>query len=191
MNDREIELIRKAQKGDSFAFEQLISSYDRQVLSLAYSIVGNSDDAQDIYQEALISAYKALPKFRMQSDFFTWLYRIAVNKAINFKRKKLKYQVESITKPDSDSYGSDHDLRISSSETPEEVTVQKELKDIIEEAVLLLSAQERMAFVLCHQQGYKLHEAAKLMDCTLGTVKSYLFRSREKLKARLKSYMEN
>ena len=191
MQDREIELIHKAQKGDSFAFEQLISSYDRQVLSLAYSIVGNSDDAQDIYQETLISVYKSLPKFRMQSDFFTWIYRIAVNKSINFKRKKLRYKVESITKSESDSYDSDHDLRISSSETPEEVTVQKELKDIIEEAVLLLSSQERMAFVLCHQQGYKLREAAELMDCTLGTVKSYLFRSREKLKARLKSYMEN
>ena len=139
MKDREIELIHKAQKGDSFAFEQLVSSYDSQVLSLAYSIVGNPDDAQDIYQEALISAYRALPKFRMQSDFFTWLYRIAVNKAINFKRKNLKYQVESITKSDSDSYGSHLDLRISLSETPEEVTIQKELKELIEEAVLLLS----------------------------------------------------
>ena len=191
MKDREIELIYKAQKGDSFAFEQLMSSYDRQVLSLAYSIVGNPDDAQDIYQEALISAYKSLPKFRMQSDFFTWLYRIAVNKAINFKRKNLKYQNESITKSDSDSYGSDHDLRISLSETPEEVTIQNELKELIEEAVLLLSSQERMAFVLCHQQGYKLREAAELMNCSLGTVKSYLFRSREKLKIHLKPYMEN
>ena len=191
MKDREIELIYKAQKGDSFAFEQLMSSYDRQVLSLAYSIVGNPDDAQDIYQEALISAYKALPKFRMQSDFFTWLYRIAVNKAITFKRKNLKYQIESITKSDSDSYGSDHDLRISLSETPEEVTIQNELKELIEEAVLLLSSQERMAFVLCHQQGYKLREAAELMNCSLGTVKSYLFRSREKLKIHLKPYMEN
>ena len=191
MKDREIELIYKAQKGDGFAFEQLVSSYDRQVLSLAYSIVGNPDDAQDIYQEALISAYKALPKFRMQSDFFTWLYRIAVNKAITFKRKNLKYQIESITKSDSDSYGSDHDLRISLSETPEEVTIQKELKELIEEAVLLLSSRERMAFVLCHQQGYKLHEAAELMNCSLGTVKSYLFRSREKLKIHLKPYMEN
>jgi len=191
MKDREIELIYKAQKGDSFAFEQLVNSYDRQVLSLAYSIVGNPDDAQDIYQEALISAYKALPKFRMQSDFFTWLYRIAVNKAINFKRKNLKYQNESITKSDSDSYGFDHDLRISLSETPEEVTIQKELKELIEEAVLLLSSKEKMAFVLCHQQGYKLREAAELMNCSLGTVKSYLFRSREKLKIHLKPYMEN
>lgn len=191
MKDREIKLIQKAQKGDSFAFEQLVSGYDKQVLSLAYSIVGNPDDAQDIYQEALISAYNALPKFRMQSDFFTWLYRIAVNKAINFKRKNLRYQVESITKSDSDSYSSDHDLRISVSETPEEVTIQKEMKEVIDEAVLLLSSQERMAFVLCHQQGYKLREAAELMDCSLGTIKSYLFRSREKLKYHLKSYMEN
>jgi len=189
MKDREIELIHKAQKGDSFAFEQLVSNYDRQVLNLAYSIVGNADDAQDIYQEALISAYRALPKFRMQSDFFTWLYRIAVNKSLNFKRKMLKHQAESIS--NSDSYGSDHDLRFSISETPEEITVKKELKDVIEEAVLLLSSKERMAFVLCHQQGYKLREAAELMDCSIGTVKSYLFRSREKLKVKLRSYMEN
>lgn len=191
MKDKEIELIRKAQNGDGFAFEQLVSGYDRKVLSLAYSIVGNPDDAQDIYQEALIAAYRALPKFRLQSDFFTWLYRIAVNKALNFKRKKLKYQIESITRSDSDSYAPDHDLRISLSDTPEEVTVRKELKYLIEEAVLLLSPRERMAFVLCHQEGYKLREAAELMDCSLGTVKSYLFRSREKLKVVLKSYMEN
>lgn len=191
MKDREIELIHKAQNGDSFAFEQLVSGYDRQVLSLAYSIVGNPDDAQDIYQEALIAAYRALPKFRIESNFFTWLYRIAVNKAINFKRKNLKYQVESITKSGSDSYAPDHDLRISLSDTPEEVTVRKELKTIIDEAVLLLSTRERMAFVLCHQEGYKLREAAELMNCSLGSVKSYLFRSREKLKAHLKSYMEN
>ncbi len=191
MKDREIELIHKAQNGDSFAFEQLVSGYDRQVLSLAYSIVGNPDDAQDIYQEALIAAYRALPKFRIESNFFTWLYRIAVNKAINFKRKNLKYQVESITKSGSDSYAPDHDLRISLSDTPEEVTVRKELKTIIDEAVLLLSTRERMAFVLCHQEGYKLREAAELMNCSLGSVKSYLFRSREKLKAHLKPYMEN
>ncbi|MCH7592634.1 MAG: sigma-70 family RNA polymerase sigma factor [Planctomycetes bacterium] len=129
MKDREIELIHKAQKGDGFAFEQLVSSYDKQVLSLAYSIVGHPDDAKDIYQEALFSAYKALPKFRMQSAFFTWLYRIAVNKAINFKRKKLRYQTESITRSESESYGSDRDLQISHSETPEEVTIQKELKE--------------------------------------------------------------
>ncbi len=189
MTEREKELLHKARQGDNFAFEQLVSSYDRQVLSLAYSMVGNADDAQDVYQEALLSAYKALPKFRMQSDFFTWIYRITVNKAINFKRKRSRYQIESLTKPEPDTF--DSDLRISVSETPEEISVKKELKDAIEEAVMLLSSKERMAFVLCHQQGYKIREAAELMDCSLGTVKSYLFRAREKLKVHLKSYMES
>ena len=191
MTEREKELLHKAQQGDNFAFEQLVSSYDKQVLSLAYSMVGNADDAQDVYQEALISVYKALPKFRMQSDFFTWIYRITVNKAINFKRKRYRYQIKSLTKSEPDNFGSDYDARISVSETPEEISVKKELKDAIEEAVMLLSSKERMAFVLCHQQGYKIREAAELMDCSLGTVKSYLFRAREKLKVHLKSYMES
>ncbi len=190
MNDRERNLILRAQNGDHFAFEQLVSNYDRQVLKLAYSMVGNVDDAQDVYQEALISAYRSLPKFKMKSNFFTWLYRIAVNKAINFKRNKMRYPVEAITFENSDSFGYEQSLRTTSSENPEANVVNNELKKIIENALINLSSRERMAFVLCHQQGYKIKEASTLMECTIGTVKSYLFRAREKLKLKLKKYME-
>ncbi len=191
MDEREKGLIIRAQNGDHYAFELLVSNYDRQVLNLAYSIVGSIEDAQDIYQEALISAYKALPKFKFKSSFFTWLYRIAVNKSITFKQKKLRTNTVSISKSDENSFSADHDLRISHTDTPEHNSVNSELKDEIENAILNLSSKERMAFVLCHQQGHKIRETAELMDCTIGTVKSYLFRAREKLKSDLKSYMES
>ena len=190
MNDKERNLILSAQNGDHFAFEQLVSNYDRQVLKLAYSMVGNVDDAQDVYQEALISAYRSLPKFKMKSNFFTWLYRIAVNKAINFNRQKMRHPLESITFENSDSLGYEQSLRTTPNENPEASVVNNELKEIIEEAVANISSRERMAFVLCHQQGYKLKEASKLMECSIGAVKSYLFRAREKLKVKLKKYME-
>jgi len=191
MENKEKALILRAQNGDHYAFELLVSNYDRQVLNLAYSIVGNIEDAQDIYQEALISAYKALPKFRFKSNFFTWIYRIAVNKSITFKRKKLKLNTVSISQDNENTVSVDQDIRISHTDTPEESSLQSEMRDEIENAILNLSVKERMAFVLCHQQGHKIREAAELMDCTLGTVKSYLFRGREKLKLQLKTYMES
>ena len=184
-------MILRAQNGDHYAFELLVSKYDRQVLNLAYSIVGSIEDAQDIYQEALISAYKALPKFKFKSNFFTWIYRIAVNKSITFKRKKLKLNTISISQNDDNMPGIDQDIRISHTDTPEESSIQSEMRDEIEIAIKNLSSKERMAFVLCHQQGYKIRETAELMDCTTGTVKSYLFRGREKMKIHIKSYMES
>lgn len=191
MDDKEKRMIIRAQNGDHYAFEQLVSNYDRQVLNLAYSIVGNIDDAQDIYQEALIAAYKALPKFKFKSSFFTWIYRIAVNKSITFKRKKLGTNTVSISQNDGNTFIVDHDLRLSHTDTPDLHSVNSELKYEIENAILKLSPKERMVFVLCHQQGHKIREAAELMECTSGTVKSYLFRAREKLKFHLKSYMES
>ena len=183
-------MILRAQNGDHFAFEQLVSNYDRQILKLAYSMVGNVDDAQDVYQEALISAYRSLPKFKMKSNFFTWLYRIAVNKAINFNRIKMRHPLESITIENSDSVGYERSLNTAQNENPEASVVNNELKELIENALTDLSSKERMAFVLCHQQGYKIKEASELMECSIGTVKSYLFRAREKLKLKLKKYME-
>lgn len=191
MAEKEKGLIVRAQNGDHYAFEQLVSNYDRQVLNLAYSIVGSIEDAQDIYQEALISAYKALPKFKFKSSFFTWIYKIAVNKSITFKQKMLRTNTQPIAQSDENSFSVDNDLRISHSDTPEQSSLNSELKFEIENAILNLSAKERMAFVLCHQQGHKIRETAELMDCTTGTVKSYLFRAREKLKSALKYYMES
>ncbi len=86
MDEAERDWIRRAQQGDGWAFEQLVSRYDRPILALARDMVGNVPDAQDVYQEALLAAFRGLSRFRMDSEFSTWLYRIAVNKAIRFRR---------------------------------------------------------------------------------------------------------
>ena len=88
MDQEEVTLIRKAQHGDCMAFESLVRKYDKHVLSLALNMVGNVEDAKDIYQEVFIRAFRSLSKFRFQSEFFTWLYRITVNYSINFRKQR-------------------------------------------------------------------------------------------------------
>ena len=174
-------LIQDARQGDTRAFEVLVRRYDRRVLGLAYEMTGNAEDAQDIYQEALIAAYRGLPGFRMRSDFFTWLYRIAVNQALRFRRRYgLEYPIYE---------GDDGDVAAVET-TPEDLALNRELQTQIEDAMATLSAQERMAFVLCHHQGVKIRQAAELMSCSAGSVKTYLFRARDKMRARLRKYLE-
>ncbi|MBI2952463.1 sigma-70 family RNA polymerase sigma factor [bacterium] len=186
MDDDERALILKAQKGDQRAFECLVSRYDRRVLGLACDMVGHPEDAQDVFQETFLAAYRALPGFRMDSDFFTWLYRIAVNKALTFRRSRVRRIAAS-----ADGNPADPSLRAENgAATPEELVLQAELRRQIESALEGLSAQERMAFVLCHKQGFKIRQTALFMSCSEGAVKSYLFRAREKMKSVLCKYTE-
>ena len=178
-------LIQDARQGDTRAFEVLVRRYDRRVLGLAYEMTGNAEDAQDIYQEALIAAYRGLPGFRMRSDFFTWLYRIAVNQALRFRRRYATGYGSAQPIPDGE-YGDVAAVET----TPEDLALNKELQTQIEDAMATLSAQERMAFVLCHHQGVKIRQAAELMSCSAGSVKTYLFRARDKMRARLRKYLE-
>ena len=180
MDDEQRTLILRAQQGDQWAFEKLISHYDRRVLNMARDMVGNAEDAQDIYQEALMAAYRGLPKFRMESDFSTWLYRIAVNKALKFRRRR--GAVVDLEALPADFQRDDA--------TPEKHTLEREFHRQLQQALEALSKKERMAFALCHQQGLKIAEAAALMDCSTGAVKSYLFRGREKVKRSLGKYLD-
>lgn len=183
MDDEERTWILKAQNGDPRAFEALVRRYDRRVLSLAFDMVGNAEDAQDVFQETFLAAYRALPGFRLESDFFTYLYRIAVNKALNFRRSRARRISASADNPAS--------LRAENGvSTPEEVVLRAELRGQIEGALKGLSSRERMAFVLCHHQGFKIRQAALFMSCSEGAVKSYLFRAREKMKSVLCKYVE-
>ncbi len=183
MDDEERTWILKARNGDPRAFEALVSRYDRRVLGLACDMVGNAEDAQDVFQETFLAAYRALPGFRLESDFFTWLYRIAVNKALNFRRSRARRIAAS-----ADNLAP---LRAENGvSTPEEVVLHEELRRQIEEALDSLSNQERMAFVLCHRQGFKIRQAAEFMRCSEGSVKSYLFRARAKVRLALRKYTE-
>ena len=177
MDREEHNLIQRGQAGDRWAFEQLISRYDRQILALAYNMVGNQEEAQDVYQEALLAAFRGLPRFRLESDFFTWLYHIAVNESLKWRRRRKRRR--EVQWPE-------EERRV---QTPERAMLDAELGARIAESLDGLSPQERMAFVLCHDQGFKLGQAALYMDCSVGSVKSYLFRARSKMKKELRTYM--
>lgn len=180
MDEAEREWVRRARQGDPWAFEQLVARYDRPILALARDMVGNAPDAQDVHQEALLAAFRGLPGFRMDSDFATWLYRIAVNKALRFRgRRQRRREVDRLGSEDGAAPAeADRDL------------LDDELRRQLDLALDGLSGRERIAFALCHRQGLRIERAAELMACSPGAVKSYLFRGREKVRRALRPYLE-
>lgn len=182
MDEAERDWIRRARDGDGWAFEQLVSRYDGQILALARDMVGNVPDAQDVYQEALIAAFEGLPRFRQDSEFSTWLYRIAVNKALRFRGQRQRRHVVH------ERSASDAPAATPAVATDRRV-LEAELREQLDEALAALSGRERAAFVLCHRQGLRIDRAAELMECSAGSVKSYLFRGREKIRGALEAYM--
>jgi RNA polymerase sigma-70 factor (ECF subfamily) len=195
----ESELIIKAQNGCISSFEQLIQKIDKKMLSLAAGLATTHDEAEDIYQEAMLTAYKGLPKFKMQSQFSTWLYRIVVNTAIS-SRRKLRNKINTLI------YGHSQGNRVDQEngnnwesyesyavggeiEEPDSIMINQQLSEAITRSLSDLSEKERIAFVLCHQQELKIIDAAHIMQCSDGAIKNYLFRARQKMKAALKDYI--
>lgn len=179
MDGDERTLLLRAQQGDHRAFTALVARCDRRILGLAYDIAGNPEDAQDIYQEALLAAYRALSEFRMESEFSTWLYRIAVRQLLRFRSRQRR-------QPGPEEWTEERDDGAS----PEDLALRREFQTQLQQALGRLSPQERMAFALCHHQGLKIEQAAGLMECSAGAVKSYLFRGRDKLRRALRDYLE-
>ena len=177
-------LIEAAQRGSIGAFEQLITGVEKRMLALAAGLAAYPDEADDIYQEAVINAYHSLPKFRSDSRFSTWLYRIFVNTAHNHRRKlgnRFSRHLQSLDETDGN-----HEQY----QCPEQQLQNKQLNRAINRAVNCLSEKEQIAFVLCHQQELSIGEAAEIMNCSDGSVKSYLFRAREKLRKLLQEYQQ-
>lgn len=173
-------LVKRSQKGDARAFEQLVTMYQDRVYTLSYQLTGNHADAQDLAQEVFIKAYRALPGFRNEADFGTWLHRIAVNLSLNEKRKK-KPEV-SLDNPVQTEEGEMPRLVASDGESPEEAYENKEFRDMVRRALRELSAEHRAVLVLREMQGYSYDEIALMLDCSLGTVKSRISRARRALK---------
>lgn len=187
----DLELVNRAQKGDSVAFEQLVMKYDRHVLNIAYGYRNNQDDADDIYQEVFLRVYKGLKNFQARSKFSTWLYRITVNVCIELKRKEKVREHESLDNEVGDdentfSYAATIDSGIS---TDKEI-LDNETNKIIKAEVEKLPQQLKMAFTLKYYQGLKIKEISNMMNCTEGTIKSYLFTASRKLRTKLKPILE-
>jgi RNA polymerase sigma-70 factor (ECF subfamily) len=186
--EREEALIKEAQMGSIAAFEALVRQYDQQVMQLAFSLVNDVQDAQDIYQEVFVRVFRNLKRFQFRSQFSTWLYRVVVNYCINFNKKKQRAKFFSLTDENQNGEASWSVTLKGAEISPEDSMLNQELSVKIDHAIAQLSPKQKTVFVLRHYQGLKLLEIAKILKCSEGTVKNYLFRATQKMQSLLKEY---
>lgn len=181
MDQETVKIIRSAQSGDTEAFHHLVALYDRQVMGLALKLVNDIFNAEDIYQEVFMKVFKNIKKFRFESDFSTWLYRITANTAFNFQKGMKKHSGKySYENEDVDQWLPSHDS-VSSDQ-------QREMQTSIINAMNTLPQKQRTVFIMKHLEQLKIIDIAGILNCTEGTVKKYLFRAIEKLRVELKEY---
>ena len=183
------QLIARVQKGDSRAFDLLVLKYQHKVLGVIGRYVHDRDEVQDVAQEAFIKAYRALPKFRGDSQFYTWLYRIAINTAKNHlvsrSRRPPGSDVEVEDAEYFDAGGALRDI-----ETPESALFGAELKQVVEEDIRELPDDLRAAVTLREFDGLSYEDIAEIMDCPVGTVRSRIFRAREAIDRQVKAQLD-
>ena len=181
------DLIIQAQKCDQNAFEELVYRYDRNVLSIAMKYAANEDDAKDLYQEVFIRVYRSLKSFRFQSEFSTWLFRITTNVCLTYKsrsKEHLRVSINTKYEVDENEYAAKEEL-IYEGSSPEEISSDTDLGEIVNAAVESLSPKQKMTFILKHYEGYKIREIAEILNCKEGTVKKYLFDAIKNLRKKL------
>jgi len=179
-------LVKKAQKNDLSAFEELLRLYQNKVYALCNHLTGNCDDAQDLAQEAFIRAYRAIGSFRNEADFGTWLHRITVNVWLNSKRKKNGQAPVSLDEPYRGDDGGELQREVAAEDgDPLQALEEKEFRSLVRVALKSLSEEHRAVLVLREIEGYNYEEISRLLDCSLGTVKSRLSRAREAMKHRM------
>ncbi|AVL71527.1 RNA polymerase sigma factor RpoE [Oligella urethralis] len=189
--ERELDatLVKRAQAGEKRAFELLVSKYQRRILRLLGRILYNQSDVEDVAQETFLKAYRALPKFRNESAFYTWLYRIAVNTARNHLSSKQNqlFVSDQLENQDGETFSLLDNL--TDGETPETHMHNREILEALQAALDDLPEQLRQAIVLRELEGLSYEEIAGVMDCPVGTVRSRIFRAREAISERLKSLL--
>jgi RNA polymerase sigma-70 factor (ECF subfamily) len=186
----DLELVQRALKEDSNAYELLIRRYQERIYATVYHMTSNHEDANDLVQETFIKAFKALKSFKGDSSFYTWIYRIAVNKTINFlKQRKNRVQMSL----DDLDFNAEHDpdlVSLISDRTPRRDLNLSELQEKLNAAMQQLSEQHRMVVTLHDIQGLSHEEIGKIMDCNVGTVRSRLFYARQQMQAFLSDYLK-
>jgi RNA polymerase sigma-70 factor (ECF subfamily) len=171
-------LVKRVQKGDKGAFDLLVLKYQHKIVNLVMRYVRDPDLALDITQEAFIKAYRALPRFRGDSAFYTWMYRIAVNTAKNHLAAQRRRPMDvELDMQDPEQY--DLHAKLKETDTPEGVTLSNELKEIVERAIASLPEDLRTAIILRELEGMSYEEIAQTMECPVGTVRSRIFRARD------------
>ena len=191
--DTDIDLVQRTVAGDQRAYGLLVLKYQRRIQRLIGRMVRDVDLVEDIAQETFIRAYRALPQFRGESQFYTWLYRIAVNTAKKalLELKRYPTVLESFMSNDGDDETSWRKNEPSSDETPESILAAKEIAAVVNSAMAELSEDLRRAVTLREIEGLSYEEIALALDCPIGTVRSRIFRARESISAKLKPLLEH
>lgn len=189
MEDSDTKLVELVQRGDRAAFNLLVLKYQHKVMKLVMRYVRDQAEAEDITQEAFIKAYRALPAFRGESAFYTWLYRIAINTAKNSlmssRRRLVDYDLDL---QDPEDYTSQ--VLLKDSDTPERMLLTEEIRQTVQEAMEQLPSDLREAITLRELEGLSYEEIAQVMDCPVGTVRSRIFRAREAIDKKLRPLLD-
>jgi RNA polymerase sigma-70 factor (ECF subfamily) len=192
MGDREVDqqLVERAQRGDKSAFELLVAKYQRKLVRLLSRFIRDSTEVEDVAQEAFIKAYRALPSFRGDSAFYTWLYRIGINTAKNYlvamgRRAPTVSEIES-----ADSEGSEESGQVPDYNTPENELMSRQIAETVNRAVEDLPEELRTAITLRELEGLSYEDIAAIMNCPIGTVRSRIFRAREAIAEKLRPQLE-
>jgi RNA polymerase sigma-70 factor, ECF subfamily len=192
--DVDAALVERVQRGDQKAFEMLVVKYRRRIERLIARMVRDTDLVEDIAQEAFIRAYRALPKFRGESAFYTWLYRIAVNTAkkalMQLKRDPLVTESALLGGSDEDDDTPRIENELADTETPESTLATRQIADTVNAAIEALSEDLRQAITLREIEGMSYEDIAEVMNCPIGTVRSRIFRARESIAQRLRPLLD-
>lgn len=186
----DMELVERVQQGDKAAFDILVLKYQHRIVKLVSRYVREPSDALDITQETFIKAFRALPRFRGDSAFYTWIYRIAINTAKNYL-VSLSRRPSEVILDNGDGEGPDIETLQKSLETPEHLLLSDEIRETILDAMNELPDDLREAITLREVDGMSYDEIATTMDCPIGTVRSRIFRAREAIDLRLKPLLEH
>jgi RNA polymerase sigma-70 factor (ECF subfamily) len=186
----DLSLVQRVQRGDKSAFDVLVLKYQHKVVKLVMRYMRDPADAEDVAQEAFIKAYRALPQFRGDSAFYTWLYRIAINTAKNaiVSRDRSPVEYDLDLQNSEESY--DMQGRLADTETPEALVLTEEIRTIVNAAIATLPEDLRTAIVLRELEGMSYEEIAAAMECPVGTVRSRIFRAREAIDRKLVDVFE-
>jgi len=193
MGDREVDqqLVERAQRGDKRAFELLVEKYQRKLARLLSRFIRDPAEVEDVTQEAFIKAYRALPAFRGDSAFYTWLYRIGINTAKNYlmamgRRAPTSTEVEA-----EEAEGFEEGEQLRDINTPESVLLSNEIAQTVNRTIEALPEELRKAIQMREIEGMSYEDIAQAMDCPIGTVRSRIFRAREAISAKVKPLLEN
>src|SRR5450755_3986381 len=183
-------LVHRARQGDLAAYDELVKRYQERIYATIYHMTSNHEDANDLAQDSFIKAFQALKSFKGGSSFYTWLYRIAVNKTINFLKQRKNRVHMSLNDLDFNTENNPDLVALISDKTPRRDIGLAELQEKLNAALQRLSESHRLVVVLHDVQGQSHEEIAEIMDCNIGTVRSRLFYARQQLQSLLADYLK-